>query len=502
MKLLSSTQLADLDKMSIETEEISSVELMKRASGVFFAHLIKHVKGNYNEVFIFCGSGNNGGDGLCVANLCVPFFQQVTVVDCKISPHSSIDRQQVFKELSPLINIQKISEGDDINLLLSNTLVIDAIFGSGLNRDIEGYWATLIQYINQSNCYVCSIDIPSGMFSDLRLTKGNVVISSDWTLSFEMPKLSFFISENFRYMKNWDYESIGLSKGFWNSMDANNYFIDEIFISEIFSKRKRDDHKGSCGHAALICGSPGMMGAAVLSSKGCLRSGVGKLSVFVPENGLEIIQSQVYEAICEVYTNSQWNNPVKSFEKYQAIGIGCGIGVSQATKDSLLDLIKNINQPLVLDADALNIIAEENWLDLIPNGSILTPHIGEINRLIGQSKDSLEMNNKLLKLSKTNNIYIIKKGPNTALFCPSGDTYYNKTGNPGMATAGSGDVLTGIITSIGAQGYSLKNAAIMGIYFHGLAGDYAAKEKGISPIIASDIIDYLPYAIKEIEDLL
>jgi NAD(P)H-hydrate epimerase len=501
MKLLISNQIRELDQKSIIEEQITSTELMMRASKVYFTELLGHIKGKFKNLIVICGSGNNGGDGVAVATLCTGYFNKVEIWLCAVGKRSP-DLEEMLRLLPKSIRIVEIEANREFPSINKDQLIVDALFGSGLNRKLDGYWAALVEYINNSGGYVCAIDIPSGMFCD-HLNNDGAIISAQWTLSFEMPKLSFFYPENDSYLGEWKYSSIGLSKKEWNAMKSDNEFVDQDLIKSIFKSRPTHSHKGSFGHAALITGSYGMSGASILSAKGCLRSGVGKLSVYVPEVGLNLMQGQVPEAICAGNNGYQCIEQIKLTYNYESVGIGCGLGKNVVTKDSLARFLKaSKDRPLIIDADALNIISEEGWQDLIPKGSLLTPHLGEFERLFGKGQDSEETYRIQDRESQRLNLYILLKGAYSRLTTPDGKVFFNRTGNPGMATAGSGDVLTGILTGIKAQGYNMREAGILGMYVHGLAGDLAAEKQGQYGLIASDIIDYLPRALKSIENLL
>ena len=406
MKLLNAQQIRELDQQTILVQNIESADLMRRASKVYFTELMNHIKGHFKNMVVFSGSGNNGGDGIAIASLCAPYFETVDIVLCNIGNRSN-DLKEMLEEVNEKVQIIELNKGEDIDISLGRSLVIDAIFGSGLNREVTGYWASLISYINNYSAYICSVDIPSGMFSD-HLNKTNNIIEADWTLSFELPKPSFFFPENGNYLGKWQTASIGLDKTTLEAMESTEYVVDEDLIKSIFKNRERHSHKGTCGHAALITGSYGMSGAAILAAKGCLRSGVGKLSCYVPEVTLNLIQSQVPEAICAGNNGFQCIESINFTLDYDAIGLGCGIGKNLVTKSALRKFFGIYHDiPMVIDADALNIIAEEEWIDLIPKGSLLTPHIGEFDRMFGKSRNSEDRMDLLQEKAESLNLSIL-----------------------------------------------------------------------------------------------
>ncbi|MCF6242400.1 MAG: NAD(P)H-hydrate dehydratase [Bacteroidales bacterium] len=387
-------------------------------------------------------------------------------------------------------------------------LVIDALFGSGLSRKIEGFYAEIITHINNSKAKIVSIDIPSGFFSENNSshsidTDGTYknVIKANYTLSLELPFLSFFFPDAEQHVGSWECLSIGLNKKYLKELPGKDYFITKKMIKRILKKRNKFDHKGTYGHALLIAGSYGKMGAAILAAKACLRTGVGLLTTHFPVSGYEIMQTAVPEAM--VCIDESGTRFCKSDEQnlYQAIGIGPGIGQKKATLNSLIGILNNAQKPVVLDADALNLLAANRFLyDLIPENSILTPHPGEFRRLAGETTSYFEQYQKQIALAKEQKVIVVLKGAYSSIALPDGRCYFNSTGNPGMGTAGSGDVLTGIITSLLAQGYLPEHAAVFGVYLHGLAGDIAAKQKSMQALIAGDIIENIGAAYKKTDN--
>lgn len=500
MKLLSATQIRELDQLTIQSKNIESSELMEKAASVFFREMMIKAGGKYDHLVVLAGSGNNGGDAVAVAKMAEPFFNKVEVDLMKIGKYSHDLRMMINKNPQG-VNIQEVNEGDTYVMRADNsTLIVDGIFGSGLNRPVEGYWAEIIRIINDSPGYVCSIDIPSGMYSDT-FNEEAYMIKADWTLSFQMPKKSFFFPEAQQYLGEWTFASIGLSNEHHQAMNSSDIYITSDYASDLLMKRDVNDHKGTLGHGALITGSYGMAGASYLSAMGALRSGIGKLSCYLPEIVQEMIQTQVPEAICTGNNGYQCIESVHLAYEHDAIGLGCGLGVNKVTEDWMDTFLDQyLNTPLIVDADALNIIASNQWQDRIPNGSVITPHPGEFRKLFGDFANYTEAFEMQDAKSQELDIIIVLKIPHTRISTPDGTHYYNESGNPGMATAGSGDVLTGIITGLAAQGYQQEEAAVLGVYLHGKAGDLAASEKGHYGLIARDLIEYLPYAIKSIEN--
>ncbi len=505
MKILFSEQVRGLDSYTIQNEPILSINLMERAAEICTEWIIKNFK-HKPVVKIFVGPGNNGGDGLAIARMLARENYQVNIYikNKKFSPDAQINYNRLL--VQKRIKVIVLESENNFPFLKKTDLVIDALFGSGLTRPIEGMYANIIEYINKSVAKVISIDIPSGLFSEdnSKLTKTDNasylnVIKAKYTLSLELPFLSFFFADSQHHVGTWVCLPIGLSKMYLSEIKSDNRYFLKKNAKKILKARNKFDHKGTYGHALLIAGSYGKMGAAILAAKACLRTGVGLLTTHFPISGYEIMQTAVPEAMVSIDESATRFCRSDEQDLYQAIGIGPGIGQKKATLNSLIGVLNNVEKPVVLDADALNLIAQNKDLyDLIPENSILTPHPGEFRRLVGESASHFAQYQKQIELAKKQKLIVILKGAYTSIAMPGGKCYFNSTGNAGMATAGSGDVLTGILTSLLAQGYEPENAARLGVYLHGSAGDLAAKKLGQQALIASDIIDNLGKAFEEI----
>lgn len=500
MKILKAEQVRSWDQYTIEHEPIASIDLMERAATKCFEWLDDN--GWFVHSFvIFCGKGNNGGDGLAIARMLADRGCKVSVYILEFGHKGTEDFQINLERLHqyPAIDIHFIQEGNSFHVLSQETVIIDALFGSGLTRPLEGFTADLVDHINNSGCAVIAIDIPSGMSVD-QSSKGNKIVKANYTLSFQCYKLAFLVAENAAFIGEVVILDIGLKQEFLSTPDTNFELVDKPIIRSIYKPRNRFAHKGNFGHALLIAGSYGKIGAAVLAAKACLRSGVGLLNCFVPKCGYDILQTAVPEAM--VLTDANPSIITKIDEdvlKYNSIGIGPGIGTASETRNAVKELLSVCNKSIVLDADALNGLSMEKTLPPLPQGSILTPHPKEFERLFGKSKNDFERIEKALENAKLLNCLIVLKGHHTFIATPSGKGYFNNTGNAGMATAGSGDVLTGMITSLLSQGYSSADASILAVYLHGLAGDIAANEFSKEAMIAGDIIDSIGKAFKQLE---
>ena len=501
MKIFSVSQIKEWEQHTIENEPISSIDLMERASQTFTSWFMQTFGESDETVHVFCGTGNNGGDGLAVARMLHATFYNVQVYLCNFSEERSKDNATNLKRLKKVrgIEILEIKDGDWQPEFHKNDIVIDAVFGSGLNKALAGDWKDLIKKLNQHEGEKVAIDMPSGLFAD-KNTRGTT-FEATHTFSFQTPKMAFFFPENQDNVGDWVYAGIELSEAFSKKEKSNNYLITPELVQPFLKARKKFDHKGTYGHALLIAGSFGKIGATILASKAALRAGCGLLTAHVPRCGYEVMQMSVPEAMLSVDWQKYYFAEAPDLSKYEAVGIGCGIGTSVHTCRAFEELLDKFQQPLLLDADALNILSQHpEMLAKIPKGSIFTPHPKEFERLFGETSNSFERNKLQRKKAKELGVYIILKGANTCIATPKGDCFFNNTGNPGMGTAGSGDVLSGMITSFLAQGYDPLDASLLGVYLHGLAGDIAVEETEQESLLASDIINHLGMAFHDLKN--
>lgn len=501
MKILSAQQTRELDAYTIQHEPIPSIDLMERASTVFTDWFAEQFPKRHQLIHVFCGMGNNGGDGLAVARMLHERKYDVKVSICAFSDRGSDDFEENLKRLKkyPEVEIESIEKGDALPTMKDTVIVIDAIFGSGLNRPVEGYWGELLEHINHSNTTIAAIDIPSGLFADQHTV--GTSIQADQTLTFELPKLAFLFPENNQATGRWTHRSIGLSPAFLEDVQTSNYYIDQAMVAGLYRKREKFDHKGTFGHALLVAGSYGKVGAAILSARAALRSGLGLLTIHSPRCAYEILQISIPEAMVSIDRHRHYISEWPALDHYDTIGIGPGIGQGQMTREAILQLIENAQKPIVLDADGLNILSKNpDYFKQLPANSILTPHPKEFERLFGATKDNFARNKLQREMAQKYQIVIVLKGAHTCIAMPDGNCYFNCTGNPGMATGGSGDVLTGILTGLLAQKYTPHAAAILGVYIHGLAGDLAVKKLETHSLVAGDLVKFLGKAFIEICD--
>ena len=504
MKIFTSAQIKELDKFTIENEPIPSLSLMERAAQTM-TRSITELWGTATPIVVFAGPGNNGGDALAIARLLADRGYQVTVYLFNISGHLSPDCAANKRQLEENKHIEQffeVTQEFDPPVLDEQTLVIDGLFGSGLNKPLAGGFASLVKYINASPSKIVSIDTPSGLMAEDNTynIKANI-IRAYLTLTLQQPKLSFLFAENQQFIGQLRILDIRLSQEGIQKMDASYTIIEESDIRNSLLPRSPYAHKGQMGNALLIAGSYCMAGAAVLAAKACLRSGVGKLTVSSPRRNIPVLQQAVPEAVIKTGTEETIFAESIDTEGYNALGIGPGLGQSEQTAIALIAQLRRTQCPMIADADAINILANHRaWIQQLPKGIILTPHPKEFDRLEGHSADSYERLTKACNLAERLQGIVILKGHYTAICMADGHVMFNPTGNAGMATAGSGDVLTGIITGLLARGYQPKEACMVGVYLHGLAGDLAAAELGEESLLASDIIQYLPRAFKRLKD--
>ena len=496
MKIFSAEQLYEADKTTVEKQEITSEALMERAGTQIFNWLHQRLQGAPVPIRIFCGIGNNGGDGLVVGRMLIEHGYNVIVyvVNCsdKRSKNFLINYDRI-KNVTKKWPILMKSEADfpEIN---TEDIIVDAIFGIGLNRCPGGWVKKFIQYLNQSKAFKLAIDIPSGLYSNSPLEDSEAVLKANHTLTFQTPKLSFFLPETAPFVSNFDVLEIGLDIEFLQKTEPLAQIIGQPEAQRFYQAREKFDHKGTYGHALIVAGSYGKMGAAVLSTAAAFRIGAGMVTAFVPKCGYSILQTAIPEAMVITDKEEEFISEVSVDFEPSAIGVGMGIGKNNATVEALKNIFQKKDIPFVIDADALNSISENKPLQkLLPKNSVLTPHPGELKRLIGEWKNDYEKLEKAKKFSEKHQVVVIIKGA-YSITVYGDKLYINTTGNPGMGTAGSGDALSGVITGLLSQGYDPLLASVFGVYMHGRAGDIAAGQMGYEALMAGDIIDNLSEA--------
>ena len=504
MKILSAAQIRQADQYTISHEPIASIDLMERAASACVEYILESNKPDTRYIVV-CGKGNNGGDGLAIARMLKHADQHVDVYIVEYTATSSAD---FITNLGLLRNIPSLSLhyiNNANELAISNdehSVIIDAIFGTGINKPTDGLAADVISSINKSGKPIIAIDVPSGLPIDETMPSKWNIVKASLTLTFQQPKLSFLFPEGGEYVGVLKVLDIGINKKYIESVENQYNFLQDKDISALLLPRSRFSHKGTFGHSLIISGSYGKMGAAVLSSHACLSSGTGLLTTHIPKCGYEIIQTALPEAMSSIDSAIEHISTLPSLEPYTSIGIGPGIGKLPDTAQVIKLLIQSTPCPLVLDADALNIISEnKTWLGFLPTRSILTPHPKEFDRLTEKHTDSWERLKSAQELAHKHSIIIVLKGAYTATIMPDKSVWFNSTGNPALAKGGSGDVLTGIITGLISRGYEPSDAAFLGVYLHGLAADLAVLDINPESLLASDVIAYISEAFNYLYEI-
>ena len=496
MKILSSKQLHEADAYTILNEPISSIDLMERAAKQFVSILLSHSDA-HSEFCIVCGLGNNGGDGLAIARMLNANGYKVSVFVINNNGKQSEDFVTNHNRLKQTeVPITEITQPAQNLPISAKAIIIDALFGSGLNRPLSDLALSVVKHLNALQNRKVAVDIPSGLFAEKPLDADATVFQADETITFQSPKLQFLFAENEQYVGNLYIANIGQLTNFAEKEVPYEYLsYQDIHLK----KRTNFGHKGTFGHALLVSGSYGKMGAAVLASKACVKTGCGLLTTHVPQCGYEIIQIAIPEVMADVDANFYMTTRFPDSEKFSAIGIGPGIGTDAKTTQAFATFLQSNEKPLVLDADALNILAAkpELWKCIKPN-TIITPHPGEFDRLTRKHTTCYERFATQIEFAQTHTCIVVLKGHHTTIAFPTGTCAFNSTGNSGMATGGSGDTLTGIVLSLLAQQYSPAEAAKIGVFLHGLAGDIATETIMEESLIASDIIENITNGLRKI----
>ncbi|WP_299224008.1 NAD(P)H-hydrate dehydratase [uncultured Psychroserpens sp.] len=493
MKIFSKEQIYEGDRLTAEKQGITSVELMERAGIQIFNWLHIRMQGAQVPIHVFCGIGNNGGDGLVVArHLIIHGYNVHTyIVNCSdkrskdfLINYDSI--KQTTKNWPTLLGCK-----EDFPKINKDDIIVDAVFGIGLNRPADEWVSQLFMHFKLSQAFTLSIDIPSGAYTDKIPENENGVVWANHTLSFQSPKLIFFLPDTAKFSMQWEVLDIGIDREFLFKTETDVELIGKHEVLPMYKPREKFSHKGSYGHALVIGGSYGKIGAVLLTSRAVLASGSGLVTSFIPKCGYSILQTALPEAMVITDANDTIITDIKFEIKPTVVGLGIGIGTNTKTISALAQFLKTNASPMVIDADGLNILSKKKTLlKYLPKLCVLTPHPKELECLIGTWKDDFDKLKKVKIFSKKHNAVIVIKGANT-ITVYNDKCYINSTGNPGLATAGTGDVLTGIITGMIAQGYHPLHATLFGVYLHGRSADIAVEDLGYQSMIASHIIEAL-----------
>jgi len=500
MKLFSREQLRSWDSVTIERHYASSAELMEVAARSCAEVLVDKAFGS--RYVFFCGTGNNGGDGLVMARLMHEQQLDVLVIVVGDASTGSADfRENLQVSIDGDLPLHFISAMADDMAMEPDAVVVDALFGSGLNRPIEGWMSELIEWLNTLPNTVVSIDIPSGLQADLLAPQTGAIVEADITLTIEIPKRSMLFPENDCFVGRMVIVPLGLDAEFEIDQPCDWYFIDDREVSPLLRARAKYSHKGMHGNLQVAAGSAGMMGACMLVSYAAMRTGVGKVTACVADSCLQVMQTAVPEVICKTGFGSVELERFEQMESTTALVIGPGLGTGSGPTSLINEWLSTSAIPAIVDADALTVIAREGWQSRLQPKTILTPHVGEFDRLFGKHANHFDRLETQLQKSKELGVYIVLKGAHTRITTPEGQVFMNSTGNAGMATAGSGDVLSGMIGALLAQSYSAQEAALLGVYMHGLAGDVAAEARSMDAVIARDIIEFIGDAFTHLRGL-
>ena len=504
--------IRECETFTMNSTGITSLLLMESAGIACTEHIISIIQlYSICDVFIFCGTGNNGGDGAVIARQLIykfNFSHNVTLVNCsdntsKRSKENSYNIE-LWKDITAHhTNAHYIDiENFNFSIVKQNDLIIDSLFGIGLTRQLAGLYAEIVENINKTNVFVVSIDIPSGLYVDSHTPSNNNVVIANITLTIQFAKLGLLLPENYKYFGRVEIIDIGIEEPLELLEKAKIKLVDRLTFGNDWNNYYQYAHKGSYGHGFLIAGSSTMPGATILSATAAMRGGLGKLTVHSTKEVLSIMTSSLPEAIYDIdedkncVSKINWDSLPKNIT---AIAIGPGLGNSKKTESAIKDTLDTVTSPIILDADALNFLAKNKTrLAYLPKNSILTPHFKEFERLVGKVENDFERVKKAREFATRYSVILILKGYNTLISMPDGFQFFNTTGNPGMATAGSGDVLTGLLLSLLAQGFNPQFAALLGVYIHGAAGDAYTSEHSYKTLIASDIYKYFDKAFNNL----
>ncbi len=490
--LLTASQIRAVDAYTVQHQPITSIDLMEKAASAFVEAFIAAYPNQQQAILVACGQGNNGGDGLAIARILTDKgFSNIRVCLAQFSPNSSsdykINLERLKKEMPSISILNNTSELG----FLKGEIVIDALLGSGLNKPLTGELAILVSAINESGATIVSVDVPTGFSSEGEIEYPYQGIKADLVISFQLPKINFFFPESAKALKKFKEVPIGLDEDYIQSLPTDWKLITDQFVSDTLKPREKFSHKGTYGHALILAGNTETMGAALLATGACLHSGVGLVTACIPQSGLTALNVSLPEAM---FLNREALQKT-TLNKYQAVAVGPGLGVDEE-QTQLLDYLLAQNEPLVLDADALNIIAGNKYLlKKIPQQSIITPHLKEFDRLFGEHQNWWQRVETARQKAKELQIVVVLKNQYTFMALPTGEVCINPTGNPAMAQGGMGDVLTGMIVSFIAQGYTCEQAVILGVYLHGKTGDALAENQGV--IAASNLSQTIPKILKK-----
>lgn len=499
MKILSPEQLKRVETQTITIQDIELINLMERAANAILNWLKSKIDVSKNSFTIICGVGNNGGDGLALGRLLWEEKANVKIYLQKNNSYSldNLTNQKRLKDLK--IPFEYYDETTKLEII-PNSILIDAIFGYGLNRPIGEEWKPIINQINQSPNTVISVDVPSGLFCDQLNSEKDPIVESEVTLTFQTPKLSLLIPENQQYINEFEILDISLDLESIEKEESQLGYFSMNYVPQFYFKRPKFSHKYDYGNVLVIGGSYGKIGASLLAAKAVLKSGAGLVTMYVPKCGYSVIQTALPEAMVQTDFSDEMITKFPNVERFDTIVVGPGMGTDEKTYRAFEEFLSEndlSDKKLIIDADGINLLSQHpNLVEKLPKETILTPHDKELERLIGSWENSYQKIEKIQSFVQSHELVIVAKGFITQTFLANGEAYFNSSGNPGMATAGSGDVLAGIIAGLYAKQYNASEAAIFGVFLHGFSGDVASQQLGEESILATDLINYIPVAFK------
>lgn len=489
--LLNQEQMRAADAFTIKEKDILSVDLMESASQAFADAFAEEVPDQETPIAVVCGKGNNGGDGLAIVRLLKDAgYANVSVYLIAFSAKETEEYKINLKRLEelwfPMVTVSTPEELPE----LKDHLVIDAILGSGLNKPLEGPYRQLVQQVNHSGLRIIAVDVPTGFPAEGAIDPDGVYLKADLVICFQRPKINFFFPESVQALDRFRVVEIGLDEEFMEKCDSAYQLTDDNAITDLVKPRKSFTHKGTYGHALIIAGQRETMGAALLSAGACLHGGAGLTTVSIPESGLTALNASLPEVM---YLDRE-KLDTEEIKKFKVIAAGPGLGTGEDSVELMKRLLK-LKLPLIVDADALNILGDHaDLLDMVSPGSILTPHMKEFDHLFGHHSSWWERLETARKKAVEMNCVIILKNQYTFIVGQDGNVKINSTGNPAMAQGGMGDVLTGLVASFLAQGFTAGQAACIACYLHGRAGDDLA-EYDVS-VTASAVARQVPGTLK------
>lgn len=498
LPLLTSAQIRQADAYTIANEPITSVDLMERASKAFVGWFINHFPDKRESITFYCGTGNNGGDGLAIARLLgghqyKKIYVKIARFSDRVSDDFTINLERLKQTSIPVIEINKGDELPDEN----SAIIIDALLGSGLNKPLTGDYERLVKYINDLHKTVVAVDVPTGFFSDAEILPGATVINANLVITFQQARINFLLPESAPHIKNWETVNIGISEGYVQTLNSLYQFVEEKDIRSTLKPRSRFSNKGTYGHTLIIAGQEKTMGAALLCASAAAHAGAGLTTACVPQSGLTALNSYLPEIMAVIRSENE--QPQIEWDKFSSIAIGPGLGKGEDATALLSAVIKNYKKPIVIDADALNLLAENKMLlQQLPPGSILTPHMKEFDRLFGEHKSWWQRLQTGMEQASKLQVYIVLKNDYTITLSPEGKAYFNSTSNAAMASGGMGDVLTGIVAALLGQQYTSLQACLIGVYVHGKAGDELALPNRLNVVLPGKLAANLPVTMAKL----